>query len=500
MKRLLAILLLTAICATPCAAEVRLHLVSGQVLEGTDVNREGGNYYLTMMDGGVIPIPHELVASVELTGKKEEPPPEKEAGVYPDTGLPSGLTPAKPQQLAGDPVTVPSRREQLEVLGEPSKFQQGIFDPNWHPESDWKIDPTNPHRNDFAPSEWSESIIDPQWVPENAYPDDQIDFAPSEFKENIIDPSWVPQDGFKKKTSLRTSSARHFMRGQTILLPEPPRQSLQDVEFTFPASYDSGRALSRRCRSCAGAGGPVRAVWMRNRPGSVPARGMGPTDPAHCADRLLEAYLELQHSPRGGMLPGPTRTVVESLDHGSLASLTIDLHRVRWEFEDRTLGLTYTARALGCRPINGDLSSLLGIDLSEEQHMALAASAYNAIVSENPVQLDTDHLKIDYAFAVSALLDSETSRHGDVVTILLRDDGDLGRVRRAIASDRSIPRKERKRRASALVQQVDPPRVSGLPGAEVVIFDVWSGADGTVSRYQVRLFDRGRVGVRREPV
>ena len=182
----------------PCAAEVRLLLTSGQVLEGSDVYREGGNYYLTMMNGGAIPIPFELVTSVELTGKKEEPKPESEAGGNPEAGLPTGLTPAKPQQLGGQPVAPPSRSEQLGALGEPSEFQQGVFDPNWHPESDWKNNATDPHRNDFAPSEFKKDLIDPEWVPENAYPDDKTEFAPSEFKGNIIDPSWVPQDAFKK--------------------------------------------------------------------------------------------------------------------------------------------------------------------------------------------------------------------------------------------------------------------------------------------------------------
>ena len=139
-------------------------------------------------------------------------------------------------------------------------------------------------------------------------------------------------------------------------------------------------------------------------------------------------------------------------------------------------------------------------ELSDEQHLALAASAYNAIASDTPVRLDSDGQKVDYAFAVSALVDPESARLGDVEMILLRDDADLGRVRRSISSDSSLSPKERKRRTKALGRHVDPPRVSGGPGAEVVTFDAWSGADGSVSRYEVRLLEGGRVGVRREPV
>jgi hypothetical protein len=499
LKRVFSLLLLIVICATPCAAEVRLRLSSGQVLEGTDVYREGGNYYLTMADGGVIPIPHELVASVELTGKKEEPKPEPEVQSFPGTGLPSGLTPGKPQQLAGDPVTPLSRREQTEALGEPSEFQQGVFDPNWHPESDWKGDQSDPHRNDFAPSTFQDGIIDPQWVPENAYPEDQIEFAPSEFEKSIIDPSWVPQDGFKKKTSLRTSSARRFMVGQTIELTRSRPEVLQDADLAFSSSYESGRALTRRCKTCPGGAGTIRAAWIRSRTVSASVRQNGPIDPASCVGELLEAYLDLRDEAPGGSNSGPTRTVMESLDHDPMDGLPIDLHRVRWEFEDRTLRLIYTARASGCRPINGDLSLLLGIELSDEQHLALATSAYNAIVADNPVSLGSDEVKVDYAYAVAALVDPQIPGEGEVPTILLRDAADLSRVRQAIAADDSVPRKERRRRAKALARHVDPPRVSGRPGAELVTFEVWTGADGNVRRFEVRLFDRGRVGVRRDP-
>jgi len=232
LNRILALLLLVALGATPCAAEYRLRLVSGQVLEGSDVRREGGNYYLTMMDGGVIPIPFELVEAVELTGEKKPPP--EDVTVDPATGLPSGLTPSSPQQLAGEPVAPMSRSEQLGALGESSKFQQGVFDPYWHPKSDWKNNPTDPHRNDFAPSKFQDDIVDPDWVPENAYPDDHTDFAPSEFKKNIIDPSWVPQDAFKKESSVRSLSFRRFMTDDQI-----------DYAFAFDAWSGAAGKVSR---------------------------------------------------------------------------------------------------------------------------------------------------------------------------------------------------------------------------------------------------------------
>jgi hypothetical protein len=195
LKRIVAFLLLVALGGIPSVGDVRLRLSSGQELKGTDVRLDGGIYYLTTSDGGVMSFPRELVTSVELSGVKEEPPPAAEGE---REERPTGLTTTAPRQLAGVPVTPPSPREQTEALGAPSKFQQGVFDPYWHPKNALTENPTDPHRNDFAPSEWSQSIIDPNWVPENAYPESHTQFAPSKFEANIIDPNWVPQDGFKK--------------------------------------------------------------------------------------------------------------------------------------------------------------------------------------------------------------------------------------------------------------------------------------------------------------
>jgi hypothetical protein len=189
-------LLLVLAVAAPVRTEVRLVLKDGQVLEGVDVTRQGSHYHLELADGGIVPIPDELVERVVLAQARATEPSRP-----PDDGPPTGLTAAEPAELAGPgPVTPPRTSEQLRVLGQPSSFQPGIFDPNWHPESDWKQDPNDPHRNDFAPSEWADSIVDPEWQPQSAFPDDHTNFAPSTFQDNVIDPTWVPQDGFRKST------------------------------------------------------------------------------------------------------------------------------------------------------------------------------------------------------------------------------------------------------------------------------------------------------------
>jgi hypothetical protein len=192
MKRplhtMLVALAVTLTIAAPVAADVQLVLKDGRVLDGTDVWREQGIYYLRDKGGGVVPIPEALVERVGLV-ELAEPPPEG----------PTGIQVAPPQQLAGQPNDVPHPAQQLAAFGEPARFQRGVIDPNWHPESDWDSNPNDPSRNDFAPSEWADSIVDTDWHPESAFDEDHTQFAPSTWQKGVVDSTWVPQDGFAKR-------------------------------------------------------------------------------------------------------------------------------------------------------------------------------------------------------------------------------------------------------------------------------------------------------------
>ena len=194
----------------PARAETELKLVDGRVLTGTDLRRDGENYVLRLESGEQITLPMALVESVGLIGSKppplQNPPPpeapgirvaepETIAGYQPDT---PGIRSEGPEQLAGDPVRAPTTSEQLSVFGEPSRFQKGVIDPNWQPETDWNMDPET--QNNFAPSTWSEDVIDPNWQPESAYDYDKdvLEDSRSTFGKGVIDNSWQPTDGFKK--------------------------------------------------------------------------------------------------------------------------------------------------------------------------------------------------------------------------------------------------------------------------------------------------------------
>jgi len=162
--RLAEVVLVGALTAI-AGGQAELELVDGRVLAGSEVRREGDVYVLTLDNGEALTFPVELVKTVHLFGK----------------GEPKPATPA----------------EQLEVLGEPSRFQKNIVDSRWTPETDWDMDPEK--QNNFRPSTWQESPIDPTWKPTSAWADgkDVMARSRSTWQKTTIDSSWTPTDGFK---------------------------------------------------------------------------------------------------------------------------------------------------------------------------------------------------------------------------------------------------------------------------------------------------------------
>jgi hypothetical protein len=203
IRALTCFALLAGLSALPSSSEVELVLKDGRVLKGIDVRRDGDLYELRTEDG-IVPIPGALVDEVRLIETKPEPVPVPQPGfINPGPQQIEGVQPAQgmidaePEVLAGELIVPPRPSEQTAVLGEPSKFQKGVFDPNWQPSTDWDMSQEN---NNFAPSTWQDSIIDESWHPSSDYSADTdvADFAPSTFTEDIIDPHWQPQDAFKK--------------------------------------------------------------------------------------------------------------------------------------------------------------------------------------------------------------------------------------------------------------------------------------------------------------
>ena len=175
------------------SGQAELELIDGRVISGTDVRREGAVYVLTLEGGDTVTLPLELVAQVRLFGTGEK-------------RAPSGVRDEGSKTLAGSEVEVPTTSEQLEVLGEPSRFQKSNVNHDWVPESDWNMDPET--QNNFAPSTWQESPIDPEWKPESAWDEDEdvLESSRSTWQKSSINSEWTPTDGFKDSVGRR----KHF--------------------------------------------------------------------------------------------------------------------------------------------------------------------------------------------------------------------------------------------------------------------------------------------------
>lgn len=213
MRRLLSILVLCLLVVPGVrSSEFEVVLKNGQSIMGQDLQRAGGSYLISLDTGEILTVPAELVEEVRLSGQRTpDPPPNPPGLLYPEPQVLAGdagaleknpgMVQAEPQVLAGSsspeavrPVT-PS--EATAVFGEPARFQKGISDPQWHPETDWNMDPET--QNNFAPSTWSKSVVDSDWEPESAFDYEDV-LAPSEstFQAGMGDPTWHPTDGFAK--------------------------------------------------------------------------------------------------------------------------------------------------------------------------------------------------------------------------------------------------------------------------------------------------------------
>jgi len=211
VRRLVTILVLCLLIVPGArSGEFEVVLKNGQSIMGQDLQRAGGSYLIYLDTGEVLTVPAELVEAVRLSGQRTpdpnppgllHPEPQVLAGDAGALAKNPGIVEAEPQVLKGSsspeavrPVT-PS--EATAVFGEPARFQQGIFDPQWHPTTDWNMDPVS--QNNFAPSTWAENVIDPEWEPESAFDyEDVMAASESTFQAGVSDPTWHPTDGFAK--------------------------------------------------------------------------------------------------------------------------------------------------------------------------------------------------------------------------------------------------------------------------------------------------------------
>jgi hypothetical protein len=486
--RLLVILLATAPAAV---ADFELLLGDGQLLSGVDVRRVRGEYLLELESGQTLSIPEELVAEVRITAgvardvRKAEPRQleGKELDLDDEEAPHTGVRKADPEVLAGDEVNPPRTSEQLEALGDPARFSKGVFNPNWRPESVY--DRSN-DVSDFNPSTWTDSVIDPNWQPDSDYTwsSDVSDFSPSRFTDSIIEPSWEPRDGFEKTaTSLQQDVSRTGSGRLTLTAARVISRPDSALPVSTPAV-----ATASTCTWCPRF---TLTTTSKSRTRQTPRKRGTPTADRirACAEELLEPLLSS---------PSPTEpAAVESLSvrwiiDEAFARLPIALYEGLLEEPDgTTLRAVFTYSGGECRLIGGDLASLLGADLTEAQAVDHGAKAYNgSLTDRDPVRLEDDREKIDYALAVSSLVIP-----GSADVRLLSSGEELTNDDEPTCSSSKRSRRKGTRQVN---RELTAPRVKTGATADVVIFYSWDRVGGDVRSHRVLLSPSGEVTIESE--
>ena len=389
--------------------------------------------------GGVLTLPVDLVAEVRLSADKD------------DANVPPGLTYSEPQQLAGQPVEPLRPSEAQAVLGEPSRFQPNIIDPNWQPESGF---------------------------PEG----DVLANSRSTWQESIIDNTWVPEEGFKKKKTSweiagRTlAGSRVRLTGARTLAPSPTPARLAAAEDPWYGGFPASRSHARvqfRFKTPSGARPPVNAVRA-------------------CARHVLQ---------RSDISDRARPIAVSALDEARYTSLPIDLYRVSGDAGGGPSRAVFTLAGGTCRAVSGDLRDPLGVELTRSYTMARGVEAYDeALGDHGGFRLGTEDDKVDYALAVVSLIDPDISGRREASLVLLEDAEDLTALAAGVPEQYSVPAAKRKKAVRKSVRKVAAPRVIAEGGRERVELFTWSSADGEVVRHTVLLAADGRVSVSREAV
>ena len=141
--------------AGTCAeASSSLVLTDGQIIKGTEVQRQGDSYLVTIAGGNTVSFPAALVKEVKF---EDDPP----------APAPPGFDYSGPKTLAGPP-------------GPPLQ------------------NPSDPLKVMGPPTTWSKDAVDTTWVPTNAYDTskDVMAGSRSTWSKSAVDTTWAPQDGF----------------------------------------------------------------------------------------------------------------------------------------------------------------------------------------------------------------------------------------------------------------------------------------------------------------
>lgn len=426
----------TLLASVLALAQPSLVLTDGQTIKGNEIKRQGDTYFVTMEDGNTATFPVALVKEIKLV---DDPRPNP----------PPGFDFTPPRTLAG-PVKQHSQdpKDQLRVLGPPSRWTPNIIDPTWTP-----ISAYDPNKDVLAASRstWAKSAIDTTWTPKSAYDYNKDVFALTRatWAKNVIDTTWEPTDSWGFKPLGREASTP-----------------------TTATNYPTEAALAREATSPQ-APAPV-----------------GATDPWVCADKLFAQ--NSQESPS---------MTVKKLDTPLYAYLGMPLYEAHGNLDGASRTAIFSIAGDQCRLVGGDTDALIGLNLSADHAIGQSGASFNAaLASSGATGIPKGVDKIDYAFAFVALTDPTASGSTHAELRIIGRPEEIRSIAAKTPDTCTLNKAKRnKEQRTAAAAYAIPKALAGSEG-DVITFLTWSSAGGTFYKNTVVLGRDGTVSAKREPI
>lgn len=426
-----------ALACLPALSGATLVLTDGQVIKGTELQRDGDSYVMTMDAGNKAAFPAALVKEIRLEDDAPKPP------------APFDFT--KPKTLAG-PSKLPSQdpKDQYKVLGPPTRWSKSAVDTTWAP-----TDAYDPYKDVLAGSRsiWPKNVVDTTWIPTDAYANSKDVFAwsRSTWAKDVVDTTWMPTDGwgFKPLT----------WRNETP-------KTVYPMDFATSASAEAAAPSGPTPWSCG------ESIFAKD-----------PGVPADSAGNRASAI-------RVRPVPG-----------SRYKALGVPLYEADASVDGATRKAIFTIEGGDCRLVGGDADAILGLNLTPEHTLAQDASAFSAALTARggpPIPLGVD--KIQYALSFISLTDPSLSGRQGAVLTLVSTPEQLAAIEDKPSSACAVGKARRRKEAHAATAAFAPPRVVPEGDREVATFLTWSPAGGTVTSNEVVIARSGVVTAKRKAV
>jgi hypothetical protein len=415
-------------------ASSSLVLTDGQIIKGTEVTRQGDTYLVTMVGGNTVAFPAALVKEIKL---EDEPP----------ANAPPGLTYAAPATLGG-PTQFASQdpKDQLKVLGPPTRWSKNAVDTTWVPTSayDFNVDVMAGSR-----STWSKNAVDTTVVPKSAY-DPNVDVmagSRSTWSKSAVDTTWNPTDswGFKK------------------------------LSFNAPTPDTTLPLVA-----------------------AAPAGAEGPAEPAPwtCAEKLFAKDADRPETDKDNRSASMDVKAVKSPLY---ASLGLPLYEASGMLGGASRKAVFTIAGGACRLVGGDADALIGLNLPADHAMAQDAASFNvALASRGGTGVPPGVDKLEYALAFVSLTDPKVSGSSGATLKVIAKPEELRSIAAKVQGACAISKGKRRKEERAATRSFATPKIAAGNEGDVVTFLTWSSAGGVVYRNTVVLARGGVVSANRD--